>query len=165
MNENTKSNFILLTCHKYDFKNNNIEGLFNTIELGEDNVLTFDLLTIMNFINKSYKDLTVFYCIYNAAKNPDSAKIINKSKFYHKPGLGTNGRKRATSLSKLSSAVKALRISNMKFTEKGDYEIRAYCFWDEECKEITEKEASEVSIDELLSKTDNLGSVLNIEVV
>ena len=53
----------------------------------------------------------------------------------------------------------------MKFTEKGDYEIRAYAFWDEECDDITKKEVGDILIDELILKPEHMASVINIEVM
>lgn len=161
-----KCNFNLLACHNYDVANGNIEGIFNSTILKDDRCLTFDLLTILNFIDKQFDRLIIFYCIYNVSKGERSAKIINKSVFTRTDGVsGVNGRSRKTALMHLSSAVKSLRISNMKFTEKGDYEIRAYAFWDEECDNITKKEVGDILIDELILKPEHMASVINIEVM
>lgn len=165
MENQKKCNFNLLACHNYDSRTGTIVGLFNSIQLNENEVLSFDLLTIMNFLNKQYETLTIFYCIYNVEKGANTAKIINKSVFRRKNGVaGSNGRIRQTTIQHLSNAIKSIRISNMKFTEKGDYEVRAYVFWDNEHLDITSKEAKEVDIDTLLTIEDSLASVINIEI-
>lgn len=165
MENQKKCNFNLLACHNYDSRTGTIYGLFNSIQLNENEVLSFDLLTIMNFLNKQYETLTIFYCIYNVEKGANTAKIINKSVFRRKNCVvGSNGRNRKTTVQHLSSGIKSIRISNMKFTEKGDYEIRAYAFWDDERSDITSKEAKEVDIDMLLTVENALASVINIEI-
>lgn len=155
----------MLICHNYDKSNGNIEGIFNSIQLDSREALSFDLLTIINICNKEWKKLTIFYCIYNVKKGVDSAKIINKSVYRLKQGMtGVDGRTRGTSLKNLVNAVVSLEVSNMKFTEKGDYEIRIYVFWDEEKDEITKLEAKDLEAKTLVSQSDNFESVINIEI-
>lgn len=160
-----KCNFNMLACHNYDINTDSINGIFNSIELGENGVVSFDLLTIINLVNKKYETLTIFYCIYNVKKGAETAKVINKSVFRLKKGVtGSGGRLRKTTMQILSNGVKSIRISNMKFTEKGDYEIRAYVFWDQEHPEITDKEAKEIEIGVLLKEEGHLESVFNLEI-
>ena len=160
-----KCNFNMLACHNYDANTGSINGIFNSIEFGENGIISFDLLTIINLVNKNYDTLTIFYCIYNVKKGVETAKIINKSVLRPRKGVtGSNGRLRETSMEIISNGIRRIMISNMKFTEKGDYEIRAYVFWDQEHLEITGKDVKEVEIDMLLKAEENLESVFNLEI-
>lgn len=169
----SKFNVNIIMCSDVNEDTTIINGIFDTIELGSDNKISFKLVTLINSVNDKKEKFLLVYLIEKLSENGEKHKIrlLTVNEMTSK-NVGNESDKQSQHLVKSSipnsgQSIIAQHLKDVDFPGKGFYEIQVYMFDldDEKNKELLSGTISNEFLKKINSTKEDIVSTYGFEVV
>ena len=137
---NKKWNINVLLCEECDKNVRNIRNVIDIINIGESNMASFDIVTIVSAVGCDEKQFGLYYFLEKLDEENSRMAFIGSSLHVKyedgKSSNRENGERQITSVEGQTFMTSRIRIDECQFPGEGHYELKVYKFDDDEAKEV-----------------------------
>lgn len=168
----SKFNVNIIMCSDVNDDTTIINGIFDTIELGSDNKISFKLVTLINSVNDKKEKFLLVYLIEKLSENGEKHKIrlltVNEMTSKNADNVDKHSQHLVkSSIPDSGQSIIAQHLKDVDFPGKGFYEIQVYMFDldDEKNKELLSGTISNEFLKKINSTKKDIVSTYGFEVV
>ena len=168
----SKFNVNIIMCSDVNDDTTIINGIFDTIELGSDNKISFKLVTLINSVNDKKEKFSLVYLIEKLSENGEKHKIrlltVNEMTSKNADNVDKHSQHLVkSSIPDSGQSIIAQHLKDVDFPGKGFYEIQVYMFDldDEKNKELLSGTISNEFLKKINSTKEDIVSTYGFEVV
>lgn len=168
----SKFNVNIIMCSEVNDDTTIINGIFDTIELGSDNKISFKLVTLINSVNDKKEKFLLVYLIEKLSENGEKHKIrlltVNEMTSKNADNVDKHSQHLVkSSIPDSGQSIIAQHLKDVDFPGKGFYEIQVYMFDldDEKNKELLSGTISNEFLKKINSTKEDIVSTYGFEVV
>lgn len=168
----SKFNVNIIMCSDVNDDTTIINGIFDTIELGSDNKISFKLVTLINSVNDKKEKFLLVYLIEKLSENGEKHKIrlltVNEMTSKNADNVDKHSQHLVkSSIPDSGQSIIAQHLKDVDFPGKGFYEIQVYMFDldDEKNKELLSGTISNEFFKKINSTKEDIVSTYGFEVV
>ena len=168
----SKFNVNIIMCSDVNDDTTIINGIFDTIELGSDNKISFKLVTLINSVNDKKEKFLLVYLFEKLSENGEKHKIrlltVNEMTSKNADNVDKHSQHLVkSSIPDSGQSIIAQHLKDVDFPGKGFYEIQVYMFDldDEKNKELLSGTISNEFLKKINSTKEDIVSTYGFEVV